>query len=469
MAHFICNPSPSLSEHCYANSRLGFWHPPKTILIAAQVMTKHYVFFTRRVLPQADPHLVQIIQCANAAANLGYPAVLAYLRRDWGAMNPIEWAFPMQFKQPDAKLAQFYNLQERLKVLPLAMPYPIDAWKTKLTHSNTIISRYYFPFHLRQQTKIVHTREWNFVKVAIQHGIPAIYERDHYEEKPYEPEIVNHPLFRVGVTVVESVRQNMIRNGMPPEKVIRLHNGINQLFLSRRPEQAAEWRKKLLAPQYQNVVVYSGGLYRFKGVDLLLEVAREMPQTHFVFLGGKTEHVEAYRHLAREQQLSNTSFLGHLPQDQLPALMQAADILAHPHLSGEAANFTSPMKFFDYMGTGTPIVATEISPLMEFKSAGVVAGWCEPDNPIAYARCLQQVLQTHPRKSEGYCNSVEFVRQFTWENRIQQIQQYIAASLHDQSSQKSVLAGDRGGISPATAHSIRPSADLSNGTFSSRY
>lgn len=425
-------------------------------------MMKHYVFFTRRVLPQADPHLVQIIQCANAAANLGYPAVLAYLRRDLRAMNPIKWAFPMQFQQPDPKLAQFYNLQDRLKTLQLAMPYPIDVWKNKVTHSNTIVSRYYFPLHLRQRTQLVHTREWNFVKVAIRNGIPAIYERDHYEDKPYELEIVNHPLFRVGVTVVESVRQNMIRNGMPHEKVIRLHNGINQLFLSRQPEQAAEWRKKLLGDQYQHIVVYSGGLYRFKGVDLLLEVAAEMPQTHFVFLGGKAEHVAAYRALTREKQLSNVTFLGHLPQVQLPALMQAADVLAHPHLSGEAANFTSPMKFFDYMGTGTPIVATEIPPMMEFKSAGVVAGWCEPDNPIAYARCLQQVFRSHPRKPEGYGNSVEFVRQFTWENRIQQIHRYIDASLHDRQGQKAILAGDRGSFSPAISERFQPTRDLPN-------
>ena len=105
--------------------------------------------------------------------------------------------------------------------------------------------------------------------------------------------------------------------------------------------------------------------------------------------------------------------------------MQAADILAHPHCSGEAATFTSPLKFFEYLASGVPIVATKIPPLKEFQSANIMAGWCETDNVEAYINCLQQTIEQYPRQTAGYQQQIVFARQFSWESRMSKIMQYV--------------------------------------------
>ena len=115
--------------------------------------------------------------------------------------------------------------------------------------------------------------------------------------------------------------------------------------------------------------------------------------------------------------------------NELASLLQAADVLAHPHCSGKAATFTSPLKLFDYFASGTPIVATEIPSLVEFQDTQSITAWCEPDNPSKFAECLKQVLETHPRKVEGYPDSIEFVKQFSWENRAAKILSYVDESL----------------------------------------
>lgn len=391
-------------------------------------MTKNYIFFTRNVLPQAQAHLVQVAHSANAAANLGYPTILIYLRQQQESLNPLELFSPFRPKPPEEKLAKFYNLQEKLKVAALPMPWPIDRIGGKLTNSSTVISKYYFPLYILPHTKIVHTRDWNFVKAAIKNGVPAIYEHHHHEQKQFEPEIVRHPLFQIAVTVADTVLESMIESGMPKEKAIKLHNGFNQIFLLRQPEAALAWRKQLLANGRQHLVVYSGALSKFKGVDLLIDVAKQLPEIQFAIAGGNESQVQSYQHLAREKQTENVTFLGYLPQNELASLLQAADILAHPHCAGKEASFTSPLKLFDYMASGTPIVATEILPLMEFKTSKAVAAWCEPDNPIQFAQCLQQVLQTHPRKIEGYADNMDFVQQFSCENRISKILSYVEES-----------------------------------------
>jgi glycosyltransferase involved in cell wall biosynthesis len=395
-------------------------------------MTKHYIFFTRNVLPQSHAHLVQVAHCANAAANLGYSTVLLYLSQGGGFPNPLQLLNPFHPQQPAEDLANFYNLQHNLQVAALPMPWPIDRVGGKWTHSSSVVSKYYFPVHIRPHTQIVHTRDWNFVKAAVQRGVPAIYEHHHHEHKQFEPDIVHNPLFQLAVTVADPVRDSMIQNGMPPEKVIKLHNGFNHLFLVRQPEAAEAWRKKLLVDDRQHLVVYSGALQPFKGIDLLIDVAKDMEKIQFVLAGGSASQVESYQQQVKDKHLTNVTFLGYLPQNQLGSLLQAADILAHPHCAGLAATFTSPLKLFDYMASETPIVATEIPPLIEFKQTEAIAGWCEPDNPTAFGQCLQHVLKTHPRKAEGYSDSRDWVSQFSWENRIAKILSHVEESVRPQ-------------------------------------
>lgn len=203
----------------------------------------NYIFFTRNVLTNPEAKLVQVANSANAAANLGYSTVLVYSHKGLTSHNPISLIRPFSPRKPEEKLAKLYNLQEKLKVAPLSMPWFVDKFGGKLTNSSTLVSKYYFPFHILPTTKIVHTRDWNFVKLAIMHGIPAIYEHHHHEDKKFEPEIVKNPLFTIAITVADTVRESMIQNGMPPEKVVKMHNGYSQLFATRQPEAAEEWRK----------------------------------------------------------------------------------------------------------------------------------------------------------------------------------------------------------------------------------
>ncbi|MEG5032425.1 glycosyltransferase family 4 protein [Microcoleus sp. AT3-D2] len=396
-------------------------------------MSKYYVFFTRNILPQPNvASLVQVAHSANAAANLGYPAVLVYLRKGWSALNPVDLLFPFQPRKPDDKLAKIYNIQDKLKVADLPMPWPIDLLDSKWTSSSTIVSKYYLPIHLLKSTKIVHTRDWNFVKAAVKNGIPAIYEQHHHENKQFESEIVRNPLFQIAVTVADTVRDSMIKKGLPPEKVITLHNGFNHLFLARQTEAAQNWRQQLLEDDRQHLAVYAGGLYPFKGVDMLVDVAKELPQVQFAIAGGDSSQVTAYQQLAKSKQVNNIKFLGYLPQNQLASLLQAADVLTHPHCLTEAATFTSPLKLFDYMASGTPIVATEIASLMEFKAGNIAATWCEPDNPHQFAQSIRDCLTKYPRKSEGYAETLNFVKQFSWENRIEKILSYVDDKVRSQ-------------------------------------
>ncbi|MBD2663965.1 hypothetical protein B6N60_05036 [Richelia sinica FACHB-800] len=392
-----------------------------------KISQHHYIFFSSQLSFQADTaHEIHDVLCASAAANLGYSSVLVYPDRQNKTVNPLALFYPYKIQQPDAKFMEFYDADAKLKVAALRLPWPIDRVGGKFTDSNTVITKYYFPFHILPQTKIVHTRNWNFVKAAVKNKTPTIYERHYFADKDFEKEIVSSPYFEIAITQSEPIRQSLIEKGIPPEKVVWLHNGFNQSFLNRQPQAADKWRQELLTNGRKHLVVYSGALYPFKGIDVLIDAAKELPEIQFAITGGTDSQVQNYQQQARDKHVENVKFLGWiLPRDRLVSLFQASDILAHPHCSGKSADFTNPVKFFQYMASGTPIVATEILPLMEFKKSPLIASWCEPDNSHKLAETIRHTLEKYPRKIEGYVKTIDFAQQFSWENRITKILSYV--------------------------------------------
>ncbi|MBD2230145.1 glycosyltransferase family 4 protein [Phormidium tenue] len=400
-------------------------------------MLRPYLFFIRDTLPQPAAHLIQTVQCANAAANLGYSTQLAFVDRSATAWQPWRWVNP-QSQPVDDAFARFFNLQtgalNSLGLLPLAMPWPIDRVKHKLTNASTVACKYYWPRHLAARTALVHTRDWNFAKAALKYGVPVVFECHHHLEKLFEPEMATHPLLQVVVTVIDTVKESIIRNGVPEKKVVTVPNGFNSQFLARHPAAAQGWRDRLLTPPFTQLVVYAGALHEFKGVDLLLEIAPQFPQVKFALAGGPAEQQQHYRDRIANLDLMNVDVLGFLGQQDLAHLLQAADALAHPHQLGQAATFTSPLKLFDYLASGTPVVATRIPSLENWPLTDQIAAWCDPNQPLAFAHSLRQMLADYLRPAEGFAPNIAALQPYSWEARIEKILSHVEARYHPQLS-----------------------------------
>jgi glycosyltransferase involved in cell wall biosynthesis len=124
---------------------------------------------------------------------------------------------------------------------------------------------------LQPSTALVHTRDWNFAKAAIKSQVPVIFECHHRHHQPFEAEFAQSPWLQTVVTVIDTVRDNILERGMPGDKVFVVPNGFNQKFLQRYPEEAKRWRHRCLAgAACTKLAVYAGALHPFKGIDLIL-------------------------------------------------------------------------------------------------------------------------------------------------------------------------------------------------------
>jgi glycosyltransferase involved in cell wall biosynthesis len=109
------------------------------------------------------------------------------------------------------------------------------------------------------------------------------------------------------------------------------------------------------------VVLYTGTLEAYQGLELLLAAARRVadvrPEVRFLLAGGKPDQVARLREQARAADVDDVLILaGQRPAEEIPAFLEAADILVSPRSRGT----NTPLKIYQYLRSGRPIVATRL-------------------------------------------------------------------------------------------------------------
>ena len=109
------------------------------------------------------------------------------------------------------------------------------------------------------------------------------------------------------------------------------------------------------------VVLYTGTFEPYQGIDLLFEAARVVstrrPDVRFVLAGGRPEQIaEARRAVERLGLGAHVLFAGQRPAEEIPAFLDAADVLVSPRSTGT----NTPLKIYQYLRSGRPTVATRL-------------------------------------------------------------------------------------------------------------
>jgi glycosyltransferase involved in cell wall biosynthesis len=126
------------------------------------------------------------------------------------------------------------------------------------------------------------------------------------------------------------------------------------------PDQVAALRAEMNIPADARVVLYSGNFAAYQGTELLFEAApavlAAVPDVYLVFVGAANE-AELARGVGDGAWAERVRVLPRQPRERIAAFTQLASILVSPRNHG--GNF--PLKIFDYLAAGKPIVATDVS------------------------------------------------------------------------------------------------------------
>jgi glycosyltransferase involved in cell wall biosynthesis len=174
-------------------------------------------------------------------------------------------------------------------------------------------------------------------------------------------------------------------------------------------------------------VVYAGQLYPWKGVDTALAALAELPEVRLLVYGGhgRADDPDLLACQARARELDiadRVEFRGFVPHAEVRAAISGAGAAVLPLPDNLMARyFTSPLKLFDYMAAGTPIVASDLPTVGEVLTDGDNGLLVPPEDPTSMAAAIRRLLVNPGLADRLRRTAYEQVQTLTWDARAARI------------------------------------------------
>jgi len=165
------------------------------------------------------------------------------------------------------------------------------------------------------------------------------------------PDLYNY----VSTVIKNSARHFLIENSIFDEVKLFENNG------KQTNTDSIKFVLPVTPPPGKPLIVYAGTLESYQGIDILIRafkfVTNKKPETCLLIVGGTPEQVAYYKRLAEENGAeTNVIFTGRVPQPVAKYYNKLADVLVSPRSEGT----NTPLKVYEQLDSGKPLVATNI-------------------------------------------------------------------------------------------------------------
>ena len=174
------------------------------------------------------------------------------------------------------------------------------------------------------------------------------------------------------------------------------------------------------------VAGYAGHLYAWKGVDILIHAIARTPGIRGLIVGGHTAEPDLgrVRQLASELGIKDRiTFTGLVPPSDVAAHLARATVLVLPNpASAISTHFTSPLKLFEYMAAGRPIIASDLPAIREVLRDGENALLVEPGSAPAIAAAMQRLIADPQLADRLARTAFADAAAYTWPRRAERLE-----------------------------------------------
>ena len=174
-------------------------------------------------------------------------------------------------------------------------------------------------------------------------------------------------------------------------------------------------------------VGYTGHLYPGRGSELILEIAKGLPEVNFLVVGGNPKDINLVQEQVNHLGLKNINLTGFIPNAELPTYQAASDILLMPYQNrvsasggGNIAKYLSPMKMFEYLASQRPIISSDLSVLQEVLNPDN-AVILPIDQPEFWAKEITNLIVDESRRINLSKNARLTAEKYSWNERALQV------------------------------------------------
>lgn len=240
---------------------------------------------------------------------------------------------------------------------------------------------------------------------AAQAGVDRNPEQVHAEE--------NAILQRADLVTVTSKHLLSMRNTHTKNIHLVLNAGDVELYQKPVSTEAEERAAAALNSLSHPILGTVGALDSYKvDFDMLYEAASTHPEWQFVFLGSPVvdQTTNALKNL---QKLSNVRLLGSIPREHVPAYVKYFDICLIPYRDSAYNAASFPLKFWEFMATGKPVVVRGVPELEEYAE---YIGYAHSNTE--FINLIETWLD---KKTDHMRDRIDLARVHSWDTRVEKL------------------------------------------------
>jgi teichuronic acid biosynthesis glycosyltransferase TuaH len=208
--------------------------------------------------------------------------------------------------------------------------------------------------------------------------------------------VTSEPLFRQIQPLLEK-----------KSKLVLLRNGVDLQQFSQIDDRYLESDREFRAIS-QPRIIYVGAISYWFDFDLLIRVANMLPDYNFVIVGPADVSIE------RLQKISNIYLLGAKPHAIIQNYLHESDVGIIPFLRTKLIESVNPIKLYEYMAAGLPVISTTWEELESLNSPAFLA-----KNSDEFAEQIAKILKESNSSSRQ--NLIHFAEANSWESRFAQL------------------------------------------------
>ncbi|GAA4235653.1 hypothetical protein GCM10022254_43350 [Actinomadura meridiana] len=219
------------------------------------------------------------------------------------------------------------------------------------------------------------------------------------------------------VTLGAAMRTEIASRGVPEEKIVTVPNGVDESFLTPLPDPG-DLRKRLGIEDGPMVVGLTSSFYGYEGIDTLIDAAallreRGGPPVTLLLVGDGPERGALERRAAERG--VPAVFTGRVPMGSVRQYHAVLDVFAVPRRADRVCQLVTPLKPIEAMAGGIPVIASDVRALREIVESGVTGTLTLPEDPEAWANCLEDLAYSPERRAKIGRSAREWVRaERTW-------------------------------------------------------
>ena len=313
-----------------------------------------------------------------------------------------------------------YNIAVPSGAQPLAW-WPLDD----LHHAYLL--RFASKLRRLPSATVVYTRSTRMAYVAVQAGRVTVLEL-HDPLIPLRVAFLKKAFrsgtMRVLVVTTERLKRDVIEAvGVSPEKILVV--GGAAAASADLPAAVLPERER-----FAYHVGYAGSALKGKGVSMMMACAQAMPALAFHLIGPTQADCLRFGDLP-----DNVILHGYQAGTGVVALLKSMDVLMLPNQpsviirsGADIGAHTSPLKLFEYMASGRPVIASDLPVFDSILTDEVNCLRVEARSAEAFVAAIRRVQAEPELGARLAANALEaFKQNYTWDHRVQRIVAFLAA------------------------------------------